>query len=409
MIGAKKVMGQLLVDITLFGLLTWLGLYLPVQAPRRLLLWLAGLAQLSLAGALALFMLSLPATAVWPARLAQFCIFLSAFFCLAVMAALTPGYGVWRRRWLTQRRAMIMAWAGMLGVALAVGLLASGSGRWLSLLPLVVLAGSSGLSGTAVAIIHAADQGEAWLAPFLRSFDYAFFMAVLFGGQVVLIMAYALGVSRPLLLLLLGTVTAAIVVQVFSDPAQAALDRIAFFNAPTIRRQRSFLRAESSAAQRVDRALDVLAMDEPTFARHTRQALSHMGDLPKLAASPLTNLPLVAARLREDGRADSTLLRAQELKRVLTESIARLKPPGDAAFSTTDAWRYYNALYFPYVVGLRPYSRRYYFYEDNGAGETAVPEALAWFRTQVPERTLHNWQNTAAQLVARDLRERSQR
>ena len=30
---------------------------------------------------------------------------------------------------------------------------------------------------------------------------------------------------------------------------------------------------------------------------------------------------------------------------------------------------------------------------------------VEWFRGQVPERTLHNWQNTATRLVAQDLRE----
>lgn len=34
-------------------------------------------------------------------------------------------------------------------------------------------------------------------------------------------------------------------------------------------------------------------------------------------------------------------------------------------------------------------------------------EVLDWFRSQVPERTLYNWQNTAARLVAKDLFERS--
>ena len=262
--------------------------------------------------------------------------------------------------------------------------------------------------GPAVAIIHASDQGEAWLPYIFRSFDYGFFTAVLFAGQVVLIMIYAVGIKLPMVLLLLGTVTAAVVVQVFSDSVQSVLDRIAFFQSPAIRHKRAHLRAESNAAQRVDTALDVLGMDEATFMRHTRLALSHMGDLPKLAASPLTNLPLVVSRLGANGHNDSTLLRAQELKQILSESIERLRPPGDANFGTADAWRHYNALYFPYVVGLRPYSRRY-FYEENGIGDKSVPEALAWFRAQVPERTLHNWQNTAAQLVARDLRERSQR
>jgi hypothetical protein len=145
-------------------------------------------------------------------------------------------------------------------------------------------------------------------------------------------------------------------------------------------------------------------MNEAAFNKHTRRALSQMGDLPKLAANPLTNLPLVTMRSSANGRAQSTLIRATELKIILTESIERLKPPGEADFGTTDAWRHYNALYFPYVKGLRPYRRRTY-HEENG--DDAINEALDWFRSQVPERTLYNWQNAAAALIARDLRERS--
>ena len=37
--------------------------------------------------------------------------------------------------------------------------------------------------------------------------------------------------------------------------------------------------------------------------------------------------------------------------------------------------------------------------------EPAAREALTWFQSQVPERTLHNWQNAAAKLIARDLSE----
>jgi hypothetical protein len=56
------------------------------------------------------------------------------------------------------------------------------------------------------------------------------------------------------------------------------------------------------------------------------------------------------------------------------------------------------------VVGLKPYSRRAKFYPEV---DDTTQLALEWFRSQVPQRTLHNWQNTAAQLVAQDLRERS--
>jgi len=91
------------------------------------------------------------------------------------------------------------------------------------------------------------------------------------------------------------------------------------------------------------------------------------------------------------------------LKQLLADSIGRLKPAGERPFGTTDAWRHYNALYFPYVKGIRPYRRRI----DTGHLEAPSRDALEWFRTEVPLRTLYNWQTAAASLVARDLRERS--
>ncbi len=98
-----------------------------------------------------------------------------------------------------------------------------------------------------------------------------------------------------------------------------------------------------------------------------------------------------------------TLQRATELRAVLSESIERLKPEKDGRFGTTDQWRHFNALYYPYVVGIKPYSRR----TPGTALDEVTTEALEWFRDQVPQRTLYNWQNGAAMLVAQDLRERS--
>lgn len=394
----------------LYGLLFWLGWYVIARDVRQPLLWFTGLALLALAGSVGAALLTPYAFSIGLAprllRAEQLFILLAALFGLAAMIALAPGYAAWWQRLQQQKGNFLLAWFCLIGFGLSAGfLMITGNAApgvfhlWLMGLWLAGL-------GTAVTRIVAGDQGEAWLPHYLRSFDYSFFTALLFGGQVALIMVYAVGATLALLLLLLGTISAAILVQVFSDPVQATLDQVAFFNRPGLRRQRSALRAESGAAQRVDASLDMMQIEEAEFAKHTRRALSHMGDLPRLAASPLTHLPLVTVRVAQNGRYDSTLVRANELKRILTESIARLKPPGDEPFGTTDAWRHYNALYFPYVLGLRPYSRRFVM-DDTFQGETAVQDALAWFRAQVPERTLYNWQNAAAQLVARDLRERS--
>ena len=114
-------------------------------------------------------------------------------------------------------------------------------------------------------------------------------------------------------------------------------------------------------------------------------------------------LSLIEARLGRQAATDSTLERAAELKALLAESIERLKPRDQGDFGTADEWRHFNALYYPYVAGLKPYSRRA-SYDDL---DPPLRDALDWFQSQVPERTLHNWQNAAAELVAQDVREQA--
>ncbi|MBK9746404.1 MAG: hypothetical protein IPO91_06440 [Chloroflexi bacterium] len=114
-------------------------------------------------------------------------------------------------------------------------------------------------------------------------------------------------------------------------------------------------------------------------------------------------MPLIDQRLAARGAGDSLLERAKELRALLRESIERLKPHEGSGF--TDEWRYYNVLYFPYVAGLKPYSRRV----DADDLDPAARQALDWFANAVPERTLYNWQATGAKLVAQDLRDQLER
>ncbi|MBI1880413.1 MAG: hypothetical protein HYR94_19720 [Chloroflexi bacterium] len=261
------------------------------------------------------------------------------------------------------------------------------------------------LLGLGVAILDAQDEGQALLPDIFRSFDYSMATALLFGGLVVLAMIGGAGTVFPMVALLLATTSAAITVQTFADPIQTMVDRIAFAYFPWLLQARADLRAAASALPRVSPTIDFEALDEAEFTRITRRALSQFGDLPRLAASPRTYLPLIELRLAGRGAPDNTLERAAELKSLLVESIVRLKPRDEGDFGTTEAWRHYNALYFPYVAGLKPYSQ----HEELNGFDPLARQALVWFQTQVPERTLHNWQNAAARLVAQDLRERLKR
>ncbi|RME43013.1 MAG: hypothetical protein D6791_16460 [Chloroflexi bacterium] len=328
-------------------------------------------------------------------------------FAIAVLAFLIGSLYLVGRAFRSARpkKALAILLVATLFLTLSTSLLIFPLGRLPRPWVLLAIGGDLMLLGIAIAALDAFDQGEALLADALWSFDFAFLTALLFAGQVALAMRLATGVTFPMLTLLLLTIATAIGVATLSSPIQSALERLSFAPFPRLRTARASLRAAADALPRINETLDLETMDEDEFVRLTRRALSHFGDLPRLATSPLTRLPLVEARLAERGASDNTLERAAELKTILTESIARLKPRDQGDFGTSDEWRYYNALYFPYVVGLKPYSRR----AQHDGLDPASREALDWFRTYVPERTLYNWQNAAAKLVAQDLRERSRR
>ncbi|GAA3140055.1 hypothetical protein GCM10010466_33920 [Planomonospora alba] len=246
--------------------------------------------------------------------------------------------------------------------------------------------------GVAIAMSSAFQAGEALWRDMLRSLLGAAVVMLASGGQVVL--ALVLGEPTPALTaLLFGVIAVAVTVQTLAGPVHRALDRIAFPGDPEIRRERAELLASSEALPR--REPGPPPMDEAEFARLTRRALAAYGDLGKLSSSPLANLPVIDGRVT----GDSPLERAAELKTLLLESIRRLKPR-DGEFGTSEEWRFYNVLYFPYVRGLRPYRRGA---RRDGLGPVDR-QAFDWFLREVPERTLYNWQNAAAKLVADDLR-----
>jgi hypothetical protein len=266
--------------------------------------------------------------------------------------------------------------------------------------PMLALAAVYLAVGLALIARHARQQGESLIPDLVKSYDYSFLIAVVFGGQIVLAMWLSTGVTETMLVLHFGTLSAAIAMQVYLDRVQSFLDHIAFANVPWLREERAELRKVASTLPRVNMT-DPLTIEEEEFARLTRRALGDFSDLTRLATSPLTNLPEVHRRLAERDIEPTTLERARELKLILAEAIEQLKPRTGEDYGTTDEWRFYNALYYPYIIGMRPYSRR----AVHSFDEPSHWEVLEWFRTYVPERTLYNWQSAAAGLIAAHLRE----
>ena len=254
------------------------------------------------------------------------------------------------------------------------------------------------LLGVAVAMWDAFDEGQALRADMLRSFVATGVVVVLFGGQALIGLAVT-GPQTPLTVLLFTSLAIAIAVNVLADPLAGVLDRLAFSRSPDLRADRAALRS-AGAALPLRSANPLDDVDDDTFVRLTRRALGHYGDLSKLVASPLTALPTIDDRLAARGAPDQPLERANELKALLADRIARLKPRDGGEFGTTEQWRYYNSLYFPYVVGVRAYAQN-----ATAAGlDPVARQAWQWFVTEVPQRSLHNWQNAAARLIAADLR-----
>lgn len=327
--------------------------------------------------------------------------FFAAAMALIFLLALGNALRAWHMTQFSRRIVGLVAMATLF-FGLGLGLLLAPF-DWFSETILALAIGVDlFLLGGAVAFVDASTEGEALWPDALRSAVYAFLTAVLFGGQVAIVMVLTGNATPPMTLLLLMTVGTSIFLTTFSSPLATWLDRLALAPFPKLRETRRQLRTEAGTLLRRDDALDPRTMPREKFQRVTRRAFSHLGNLPKLASSPLTRLRLVDERLAQKDAPDTTLERAAILRTVLIESTRRLRPRGQGDFGTTDEWRHYNALYFPYVAGLKPYSRRA---NHEGLNE-AERQALEWFRREVPQRTLYNWQTAAARLVARDLRER---
>ncbi|MDT5364139.1 MAG: hypothetical protein QOC69_5901 [Mycobacterium sp.] len=436
-----------------FGLSWWLGLYLLARDPRKPVLVLAAIGLLSFAIVVALDAVRVtggPHTELL-SRIEVYIVVVPGIAWFAVLLELSRPGDTWRSRVGELGTIAVVAALALTGATLAGGV--NGPvrlGHWvmfgvtsvstlaamavavrrqnrprrvlgvavvatlffslgnailvipLGLVPSWLALTSTGIDvltlGVAVALWDAFDEGQALRADMRRSFVGSVVVAALFGGQALIGMAVT-DEHTALTVLLFTSLAIALSINVLADPLAGLLDRLAFSRSPDLRADRATLRrTESALPLRSQSPLD--GVDDDTFVRLTRRALGHYGDLSKLVASPLTALPVIDDRLAQRGVPDQPLERANELKALLADRIAALKPRDGGDFGTTEQWRYYNSLYFPYVVGVRAYAQN-----ATAAGlDPVARRAWQWFVTEVPQRSLHNWQNAAARVIAADLR-----
>ena len=387
-------------DILIFGVIFWSGLHLVSRDPRNVRLLLAGCGLVCYAlgwgCSLLAFYVFTPARALVIANICWILFTVLAPLLLGISFLFLPREVRTKK---VRRILLLLLFFSVLGLSSLTF-----PHMWLQRLWILRLVGLDMIAiGITFAVVDALDEGEALLPDLFRSFDFSFGTALLFGGQVALVLLLGTGLTFSLLALLLSVIATSIATQTFAKHIATLVDRFAFANFPNIQKARAELRTEANVLPRVDQMIDFATLGEVEFTRLTRRALSHFGDLSRLASNPLTYLPLVDTRLKKHGAKDDALGRAIELKALLSESITRLKPSQQGDFGVSDEWRYYNALYFPYVIGIKPYSRR----AQHRHFDAVAQKALQWFQATVPERTLHNWQNAATKLVAQDLREQS--
>jgi hypothetical protein len=264
--------------------------------------------------------------------------------------------------------------------------------------PVIVLA-AIGLDlivlGYLVAVADAVEAGERLHPDLRRSATGAVAATLLCGGPAALTTLAAPGVRAVVVLqfVLVAMVMAAVGLP---GPIRRFLDRLAFLHDDRLRLDRAALLLSAEALPRRRERHRLLAVSEDDFLRLTSRALDDFGDLGRLLRSPLIDLPTVDRRLNGPA-AEQPLARAVELRAVLQESIARLKP--DGLFGTTEEWRYYNALHFCCVLGLRPYDR----HPQTEGMDRDSRRAFDWFRRYVPKRALRQWQREGARLVANRL------
>ncbi|WP_282937912.1 hypothetical protein [Paenibacillus sp. RC67] len=399
------------VSFITFGITFWLGLYISNRDKRNVRLLLCGISiilnTLGIGASLLLSTAHPPITSL-VAWIPSLCLYLSfaawlsavVWSSFAIQDEPQPNPSIWKK--LTGFGRFTTVLPLLLGVVTAFGYSLhwwDDSNTW----ALAPFSATLALFGIHRLIKEVESQGETWLPDFLRSFDYSIIFTALFSGQVAIVILLGAGWNAVTVSLLLVSIVISITFQVYVYPVRALLDSIAFATFPKLREDRARLRLVEDVQVRIDDQAQPEEMDEEELYRHTRRALSQFGDLQRIAASPLTQLRLIERRLKERGADDEVVERAVELKAVLLESVGQLKPRQDESFGTADEWRHYNALYFPYIIGIKPYSLRY----SPDKLDPSSLEALEWFRTYVPERTYYNWQNAGAKLVATMLKEKN--
>ncbi len=120
------------------------------------------------------------------------------------------------------------------------------------------------LVGYGMAVFDAYDEGESFLPHALQALAWAAFNSIVFGGQVLVVMALE-GRSPALDTLLMSSVTASILLTIYGKSLQNRLNMLIFSQRDARRAQQAELRDLADALPRTSASADILHQDDATL------------------------------------------------------------------------------------------------------------------------------------------------
>ena len=187
--------------------------------------------------------------------------------------------------------------------------------------------------------------------------------------------------------------------------ASVWLDTVFF--TPGVREERASARAYVEALATKPAGPNPVLVSTKTFNAAVRSALGCLTDPAKMATSPLLSLQVVAHGVHEQRLEDNRLNRAIVLKETLLKLLESLRRQDG---NTGEALRYYNCLYYPYVLGVSrarasTVLNQLMEQRQRDGGPPSEGEQIVQWLMQLDEDTFHQWQFRGSSILAARLRE----
>ena len=255
------------------------------------------------------------------------------------------------------------------------------------------------LLGFCIAWFDAFDEGETFLPGMIRSLALTLLLVLIFAGQVGFVIAIQTGLTEGMQILLTTTILASILIAVFGNTLEARLDRLAFSRIQPVRE------ARPPPHNGISHLVPKRPADRSGCTERRGTCASHAAGVKSLRESYPPGIQPADAASRHRPEIESTpgARHHAGTRRGTQVAVDRIDPEAQAA--ERKGIRHHRRVAFLQcpVFSIREGTCVPTAAARKKVGQTFEKEAVDWFQAFVPERTLHNWQNAGAKLIANDL------